>query len=42
MATYIVFDLIAFDPKMKIDEQVIDDHIRVNTSGDFYYILASI
>jgi hypothetical protein len=42
MATYLIFDLITFDPKMKLDEYVINDHIRANTSEEYYYISASI
>jgi hypothetical protein len=42
LCTYLVFDLIAFDPKMRLEEQLINEPVKTNISTEYYYILSSI
>ena len=42
LCTYLVFDLIAFDPKMRLEEKLINEPVKTNISTEYYYILSSI
>jgi hypothetical protein len=42
LCTYLVFDIIAFDPKMRLEEHLINEPIKTNISTDYYYLLSSI
>ena len=41
VSTYLVFDFIAFDPNMRIDERFAAESIKANTSAEYYYISTS-